>query len=208
MTGFDLDAQVREADHDRWLSSRFVADMSLRADLIVLYALEAELLAIPTRVTQPMLAEMRYTWWSEQMDGVFSNNPRIGHPVLEALTAVVARHRLPREPFEALIDAHVDRVNGHPHDLTALFVAPMQIAVRILAGEGHDENIAEAGRVFGLMQTGQEAEAKAAKSAANNGLSRLPATAFPAVAHAALSRQAPEPVKRLQIFWATVRGRI
>ena len=47
----DLDAQVRAADPDRWLSSRFVADVQARADLI--------------RVTQPMLAEMRYTWWAE-----------------------------------------------------------------------------------------------------------------------------------------------
>ena len=64
-----LDAQVRAADLDRWLASRLVADGRARADLIALYAFEAELMAIPTRVTQPLLAEMRYTWWAEQMDG-------------------------------------------------------------------------------------------------------------------------------------------
>jgi len=58
--GADLEAAVRAADPDRWLSSRFVADARARADLIALYALEAELLAIPTRVTQPLLAEMRH----------------------------------------------------------------------------------------------------------------------------------------------------
>lgn len=208
MTGYDLDAQVREADHDRWLSSRFVDDKALRADLITLYALEAELLAIPTRVTQPMLAEMRYTWWSEQLNGVFSNTPRIGHPVLEALTAMVQRHSLPREPFEALIDAHIDRVNGHPHDLDALFVAPMQLAARILGAQGAEDAVTPAGKVFGLMQTGREDEAKALRREANRALAALPAKAFPAVAHSALSRQLPEPVKRLKIFWATVRGRI
>ena len=40
----DLDAQVRDADLDRWLSSRFVADIQLRSDLITLYAFEAELM--------------------------------------------------------------------------------------------------------------------------------------------------------------------
>ena len=208
MTGFDLDAQVREADHDRWLSSRFVEDQTARADLIALYAFEAELLAIPSRVSQPMLAEMRYTWWSEQLDGVFSNNPRIGHPVLEALTRMVDRRGLARAPFEALIDAHVDRVNGHPHDLDALFVGPMQIAARILSGADHDAAVAKAGEVFGLMQTGREDDAKAVKPHANRALAGLPSMAFPAVAHAGLSRQAPEPVKRLKIFWATMRGRI
>lgn len=204
----DLDTQVREADHDRWLSSRFVADPQARADLITLYALEAELLAIPTRVTQPLLAEMRYTWWSEQMEGVFAHQPRVGHPVLEALTDLVARRGLDRAPFEALIEAHIERVQKAPHDLEALFVGPMQVAVHILAGSGHDQAVVEAGRVFALMQTGQEAEAKALRSKANRALRPLPAVAFPGVAHASLSRQAPEPVKRLRLFWNTVRGRI
>lgn len=208
MTTVDLDAQVREADLDRWLSSRFVDDLTARADLITLYAFEAELLAIPTRVTQPMLAEMRYTWWSEQLDGVFANTPRKGHPVLEALTDLVERHKLERAPFDALIDAHIARVHKEPHDLDRFFGGPMQVAVRILAGVGHDAIAMQAGRVFGLMQTGQEAEARAAKRQANKALKALPAKAFPAVAHASLSRQTPDPVKRLKIFWNTVRGRI
>jgi phytoene synthase len=61
----DLDAQVRAADPDRWLSSRFVADQQARADLIALYAFEAELASIPAKVSQPLLAEMRLTWWAE-----------------------------------------------------------------------------------------------------------------------------------------------
>ena len=43
----NLDAQVHNADLDRWLSSRFVADVQLRSDLITLYAFEAELMASP-----------------------------------------------------------------------------------------------------------------------------------------------------------------
>ena len=156
----DLDARVRAADLDRWLSSRFVADEGLRADLIALYAFEAELMAIPSRVTQPLLAEMRYVWWREQMDGVFAGEPRKGHPVLEALTGVVTRHRLDRAPFEALIAAHIGRVHGEPHDLDAFYVGPMQLAVRVLAGPGHHEKIIEAGRMRGLAQTGRAGEAR------------------------------------------------
>src|SRR5690606_37412572 len=96
-----LEDQVRKADPDRWLTSRFAGEEQARADLVVLYAFEAELLAIPTRVTQPLLAEMRYAWWGEQMDGVFAGTARKGHPVLEALTDVVARRGLERAPFEA-----------------------------------------------------------------------------------------------------------
>jgi phytoene synthase len=205
----DLDSQVRAADPDRWLSSRFVADVQARADLIALYAFEAELLAIPTRVTQPMLAEMRYTWWAEQLDGVFSNTPRVGHPVLERLTAAVARHGLDRAPFDALIEAHIGRVHGEPHDLDAFYVGPMQVAVRMLAGEGHDTAVAEPGRLWALSQTGREDEARALRPAANAALKNLPASAFPATAHAALAGfDHPEPVKRLRLLWAVLRGRV
>ena len=205
----DLDSQVRAADPDRWLSSRFVADEQARADLIALYAFEAELLAIPTRVTQPMLAEMRYTWWADQMDGVFASAPRVGHPVLEAMTAAVGRHGLDRAPFDALIEAHIGRVHGEPHDLDAFYVGPMQVAARMLAGEGQEAAVAEAGRVWALSQTGRADEARAQVAAANAALKALPTAAFPAVAHATLTRaDEPEPLKRLRLFWGVLRGRL
>jgi phytoene synthase len=208
--GGALDAQVRAADIDRWLSSRFVADAGLRADLMALYAFEAELMAIPARVSQPLLAEMRYVWWRDQMDGVFAGAPRKGHPVLEALTKVVARHGLDRAPFDALIAAHIDRVHGEPHDLDAFYVGPMQAAVRVLAGAGPAEaDVVKAARVRALAQTGRQAEARALRTEANTDLQRLPAEAFPAVAHAALVRpDLPEPLKRLRLIWAVARGRL
>lgn len=166
-------------------------------------------MAIPARVTQPLLAEMRYTWWAEQMDGVFADTPRVGHPVLEALTAAVTRHGLPRAPFDALIEAHIDRVHGQPHDLDAFYVGPMQAAARILAGEGHDAAVSPAGRLRGLAQTGQGDQTQAARRQANAALKSLPARAFPAVAAAALIRaDEPEPFKRLRLFWAVLRGRV
>jgi phytoene synthase len=208
-TSVDLDAQVRAADLDRWLSSRFVADEQARADLIALYAFEAELMAIPTRVTQPLLAEMRFTWWAEQMDGVFADAPRVGHPVLEALTGAVSRRGLERAPFDALIEAHIGRVHGEPHDLDAFYAGPMQAAARVLVGEGHDAAVAAAGRLRGLAQVGRLDEVQAARTEANAALKTLPAAAFPAVAAAALIRpDEAEPFKRLRLFWAVLRGRV
>lgn len=204
-----LDDQVRAGDIDRWLSSRFVADEGPRADLIALYAFEAELMAIPARVTQPLLAEMRYVWWREQMDGVFAGLARKGHPVLEALTDVVARRGLDRAPFDGLIEAHIGRAHGEPHDLDAFYVGPMQAAVRVLAGPGFEASIIDAGRVRGLAQTGQADAARALKPAANRGIASLPVRAFPAVAPAALTRpDAPEFVKRLRLVFASLAGRL
>lgn len=203
-----LDDRVRKADPDRWLSSRFIGGARARADVITLYAFEAELMAIPARVTQPLLAEMRYVWWREQMDGVFAGVARKGHPVLEALTEVVGRHGLDREAFDALIEAHVGRVQGEPHDLDAFYVGPMQAAVQVLAGPGHAAAVVEAGRVRALSEVGRADEAKGLRANANRALRSLPANAFPAVAHAVLAAGTPEPLKRLWLVWATLRGRI
>lgn len=205
----DLDSQVRAADPDRWLSSRFVADAQARADLIALYAFEAELNAIPTRVSQPMLAEMRFAWWAEQMDGVFAGTARKGHPVPEALADVVARRRLERAPFDALIEAQIGRVHGEPHDLEALFVGPMRTAAAVLTGAGHVDAAEPAAQVWGLIRTGRFAEARALRAEANAALRRLPAAGFPAVAHAALPNpDEPEAMKQLRLVWAVARGRI
>lgn len=204
----NLDDQVRAADPDRWLSSRFVGDPQARADLIALYAFEAELMAIPTRVTQPMLAEMRYVWWSEQMDGVFSGVARKGHPVLEALTEIVARRGLDRGPFDALIEAHIGRVHSQPHDLDAFYVGPMQAAVQVLCGSGQDARVVEAGRMWGLIQVGRTDEARPMRSSVNRALKGLPTEAFPAVAHLAAAGETGEGLKRLKMIWASLRGRI
>ena len=204
-----LEDQVRAADPDRWLSSRFVADIQARADLIAVYAFEAELMTIPARVTQPMLAEMRYVWWRDQLDGVFAGLPRKGHPVLEALTDVVGRRGLERAPFDGLIEAHIGRAHGEPHDLDAFYTGPMQTAVRVLTGPGHECAVVEAGRVWSLIQVGRSAEARALRGAANRGLKGLPTAAFPAVAHAALSDPGQgEGGKRLRLTWASLTGRI
>ena len=205
----ELDAQVRAADPDRWLSSRFVADDGMRADLIALYAFEAELAAVPARVSQPLLAEMRLTWWAEQMEGVFAGAPRKGHPVLEALAGAVERRGLERPWADALIEAHVDRAHRRPHDLEDLFVGPAQAAACVLAGPGHEAAVAPAARVRGLILTGRADEAAALRPAANAALKALPPAGFPAVAHAALrDPDAPEPLKRLRLVWAVARGRI
>lgn len=205
---FDLEPQVRTADPDRWLSSRFVSDPQARRDLIALYAFEAEVGAIRHRVSQPLLAEMRLAWWAEQMDGVFDGQPRKGHPVLEALSQVAGRRPLSRSVLDGVIEARIAQAHGEPADLEALYVAPMAQAARLLAPEIRAEAVAPAARLWATMREGEPGTA-ALKTAANRALRHLPAPAFPAVAHAALTDPAmAEPVKRLRLIWATLRGRV
>lgn len=194
-----LDDQVRAVDSDRWLAARLVDDPERRADLIALYALFTELRAIPTRVRQPLLAEMRFTWWAEQTDGVFAGEPRKGHPVLEALAAAVERRRLPREPFDQLIAAWVQAVHGQQLTPGEREMLELKLTVQVLGGAGE----ADLAPVALFLETGE------GRGDANRALRGLPAAAFPAVAHAALKGStAPEPVRRLRLIWAALRGRI
>lgn len=206
-----LAAQLRAADPDRWLSSRLAGDPAARADLVALYAFEAELAAIPRRVSQPLLAEMRLTWWAEHLPGVFAGAPRKGHPVLEALARAVARRGLTQAPFDAVIDARIAVAEGAPPDLEALYVAPMALAARILSPEVRPEQTAAAGRAWGLAMTGADQwTVDTALDEANGAVAGLPVAAFPAVAHAALARSPRRgPLSsRARLLWATVRGRL
>ena len=122
---------------------------------------------------------------------------------------MVRRHGLEREPFNALIEAHIGRVHGEPHDLDAFYIGPMQVAVRVLAGPGHDDKVVGTGRVWGLAQVGKLDEARSALGGANAALKGLPPSAFPAVAQAALIIPADaEPLKKLRLIWAILRGRL
>ncbi|MBN8552916.1 MAG: squalene/phytoene synthase family protein [Caulobacterales bacterium] len=205
----DLDTRLRESDFERWASSRLAATERQRSDLTTLYAFEAELAAIPLRVSQPILAEMRFTWWSEQMDGVFSGRPRKGHPVLERLGELAGRADLDRQIFDGLITARVDQVYGRADNAGAIFVTPMLQAVSVLVGTGYDAAAKGAAEVWKRRQQGDVEGAWEGRAIANQALRDLPVAAFPAVAHAALrSETEPQAVKRLRLVGAALLGRI
>ena len=65
----DLDALVRRVDPDRWLASRYIADVDARADVIALYALNYELSRAAEVASQPLIGEMRLAWWREPAHG-------------------------------------------------------------------------------------------------------------------------------------------
>ena len=64
----DLDALVARVDPDRWLSSRLIADPEARADAIAIYAYDHELARAPRVASNPLLGEIRLTWWREVLD--------------------------------------------------------------------------------------------------------------------------------------------
>ncbi|MEO8811811.1 MAG: squalene/phytoene synthase family protein [Caulobacteraceae bacterium] len=225
-----LDSAVRRADPDRWLSSRLIADPAARADVVALYAFDHELARAQGVASNALVAEMRLVWWRETLDGIFGEGVVRRHPGAESLATAIRGRGLRREPFEAMIDARVARLDQPVLDLTeALGWADdvggsvCRLAADILDPDASSAAMTPAGRLWGLTvllrQGGVPREALAGImppliEEASRAAARVSADAFPALAHVALAR--PEwsgahssPLeKRVRLLWAAARGRI
>jgi phytoene synthase len=141
MTEFDfsLDADVRRAEPDLWLSSRLVSSPEARAALIGLYAVHAELARVAGAVSNALAGEIRLAWWREEVEAL-SSSSTLGHPALNALKKgepsldpsmldgmIEGRHaELEPRPFndEAALLAYLDRVDGGLMRTAASLLSP------------------------------------------------------------------------------------
>ncbi|HEY0646366.1 squalene/phytoene synthase family protein [Phenylobacterium sp.] len=212
----DLDDLVRRVDPDRWLSSRFIGDAGLRADVVAIYAYDHELARAPKVASNPLLGEIRLTWWREVLDEVYAGRHVRHHPTAQALADVVGRHGLPRGPLEAMIDARYRELDATPMgDDEALAWArdtagrAAETAVRVLDPAGAPERAVLGGAVWALGRREPALIARLAAPARAEAKMLSPG-AFPAVAHAALALHpaGSEFGKRLRLTWAVARGRI
>lgn len=186
----DLDGAVRRHDPDRWLASRFIADPDDRADVIALYAFNHELARVAGAVSNPIMGEIRLTWWSEALDEIYAGKPVRRHPVTEALAAAIRRRGLPRDPFDAMIEARFPELDGAPPDRLSTDPPLVTLAARVLGVEDPALLAVAQGRL-------EEARTLTAK-------------AFPLVAHLALRDRgdASAFARRLRITWAVLTGRL
>ena len=99
-----LGAQVRQQDHDRYLTLVFAPETA-REPLFALLAFNQELARIAERVSEPLLGEMRYTWWRDAVEAAAGGGPLPEHPVVDALAPLVSAGRLPPKDLLDLIEA-------------------------------------------------------------------------------------------------------
>ena len=220
----DLDALVRRVDPDRWLSSRFIADPQARADVIAIYAYDHELARAPRVATNPLMGEIRLTWWREVLDEVFEGRHVRHHPTAQALAEVVARLGLPRAPLETMIDGRYRELDAEPFtaaDAETLARdtagAAAGLAARILDPRTEVEAAVIGGAAWGLSRligAGKAGGAVLNLPAARQAARRLSIPAFPAVLHATLAaprarrRELSDLEARARATWAAATGRI
>ncbi|CAN5246171.1 phytoene/squalene synthase family protein [soil metagenome] len=195
--GEDLDAVVRRVDPDRWLASRFITDAQARADVIALYAFDHELVRAVAVTREPLMAEIRLTWWADAIAEIFEGRAVRRHPVTVGLEAAIKRHGLGRTDFDALLGSHF----ADPQDRPKAASSAMRIAATILGAPSAKVDAAA------LASAAHDASSLAE---ANRDLRGLPAQAFPAVSYATLARARGKGAisSRLRLLWATATGRL
>lgn len=207
----DLDALIRRVDPDRWMSSRFIADPALRADVVALYAFDHELARAPKVASNPLIGEIRLTWWREALDEIYEGRAIRRHPTAEALAIAVEHHGLDRALLETLVDARYRELDKTPMDAAEALAWAREtagqaavVAATILDPGADAESARPAGAAWALARAGQPFADELAQ--ARRSVRRLSAAAFPAAAHAALV--GADFSNRLRLTWAVVRGRL
>jgi phytoene synthase len=225
-----LQAQLRQADPDRWLTSRFVADPAARDDLAALYLYDHELARARRAASNALLAEIRLTWWREALDEIFAGGPVRRHPTALALGEAVRRRGLPRELLEAMIDGQIAALGmtsvGEAEALAwadAVQGSVARLAAAILDRSASSQAAAPAGRAWGLallLRAGLADRAtladplRRAIAEARTAARALSTAAFPAALPARLARfdaagRSLGPFrKQLSLILATAIGRV
>lgn len=222
------EALARAHDRDRWVSALF-APAEARGALHALSAFFHETRRIKGLVREPLMGEMRLTWWREAIDGTRAGEAA-AHPVAAALTDTIRAHGLPVGAFENYLIAQRDALYREPPaDVAAaeaegrrLNASEYALAARALAAGLPEGNMAadEAGQAAALAELDQPTGIALALShidAAEASLASLPTGVAPAFAPLACLRldlnrrnvgKAPAAPWRRQIaIWIWGRGR-
>jgi len=226
----DLDGLIRRVDPDRWLTSRFIADPAARADVMALYAFDHELARARAVASNPLMAEIRLTWWREALDEIFAAGPPRRHPVAQSLASAVQRHGLPREPLESMVDGQIQALDMPAFDATAagrwaeaVESSVARLAAMILDPAARAGAAAPAGHAWGLalLKRGRLAApetiapllghvlAEARPAALTLGVAALPAALPARLARFDLAGRTPGPLrKQASLIVAVATGRI
>ncbi len=120
-----------------------------------------EIARIREQISQPLAGEIRLQWWSDLLAGL-AHGEAAGNPVAAELLLAIARHALPRELLERMIEAHrfdlydepmqaMTDLEGYLRDTASTLFA---LGARVLGGDLPADALLmrHAGFAFGLTR--------------------------------------------------------
>ncbi|UDF02586.1 squalene/phytoene synthase family protein [Asticcacaulis sp. AND118] len=212
------------------LAAQFIEDAQTRADVLALLAFAEVLRDVPARVSEPLLGDIRYTWWIEALEEIRDRRKVRYHPLSAALEAVAGRHAI---DIQALIDAteaHRVQLDGRMPLRDALGVADkgqaavIAQAAKVLSPEADASALLAPARFQALAALKVAGRLKIAEAGMDEGrhlfrearqeMKRVPPALLPLVLPAAVAgdlwqgRMRGALSLRLKLLWAFITGRI
>jgi len=99
----NISGQTRIVDYDRYLCALF-APSNLQQSIFTIILFNAEIARVWDNVSEPMLGAIRFQWWRESIQNIYSGNVN-DHYIIRLLAKVIKRHNLSYCYFERLIYA-------------------------------------------------------------------------------------------------------
>lgn len=210
-----LDADIRRADEDRWLASRF-APAAARARLLALYAVNYEIARTGEVVREPAVGDIRLAWWREALTAALSGAGGSQHPAVQGFAQAARGAHFAAADIEALIEARARDFDAAPFsawgDLEAYVDATaggvMRLALAACNASAPEALVRHGARAWGLtgllraapiwrargrtvLPSGADAHDLVARARAAHGEARAlarqaPSEAFPALGYVAL----------------------
>jgi len=104
---------LKKADPDRCRAAMF-GEAATRGKLLTLYAFHYELAKVPELVSEPMLGAIRYQWWRDCVDEIYTDKPVRRHVVATPLAEVLRASDVPRFWIDRLIDGRERDIDPRP----------------------------------------------------------------------------------------------
>jgi phytoene synthase len=210
MISEDIQHRLMMVDPDRYRSA-LLADEAGQARLLVIYGFHSELAKIPELVSETMIGEIRYQWWRDAIDEIYSGKTVRAHEITTPLSQLINETALPRFWIDRLIDGRARDLDPAPFaDIAAArdyarvtSGVLMQIASFVLNPDFDSDAALTAGEAWGLTglarsyryyHTGMlsnlefnalKAAAKESYQSAQRSLGQISAETMPALAYAA-----------------------
>jgi phytoene synthase len=147
---------LKKADPDRFRAA-LMAGVQEQRDLLLLYAFHYELSKVPDVTSEPMLGQIRYAWWREALDEIYTGQEVRRHEISTPLAEMLKRTEVPRFWVDRLIDGRARDLDPQPFKdiedarnyARQTSGQLLQIAVKIL-GAAPDQAHLKAGEAWGL----------------------------------------------------------
>lgn len=149
---------LKRVDPDRYRAAMF-ADKADRDALLTLYAFHAELAKVPELVSETMIGQIRYQWWRDALEEIYTDKPVRKHEVATPLAKLIKSHDIPRYWLDKLIDGRERDLDATPFkNLDAARVychntsgALLRVAAYIVDPQSNEDHMLSLGEAWGMI---------------------------------------------------------